>query len=197
MHAYDKLDGVFACSWALEAVVIHRMQAAVHADTDDTTAAPADAAAAAGSGPDFAGLSDAEHEASVEVPMDADVQLSRVQLMRLRMRRQLAAQLACSARNRVFLEEELDLLDVECGVGAFVNKFPPTINAGVRRVTVLLPCCSCVQHNRLTLFLTAASMASLKTRFSVSPSSEFFVVSCGKLLGCIRRNDVNSGVWQY
>jgi hypothetical protein len=40
-------------------------------------------------------------------------------------------------------------------------------------------------------------MASLKTRLSVSPNAEFFIVSCGRLLGCVRRNDVNSGVWQF
>ena len=62
--------------------------------------------------------------------MGADVQMSRVQLMRLRMRRQLDAQLACTAQKRVYLMEEVDLMDVEFGVGAFVNKYPPTINAG-------------------------------------------------------------------
>ncbi len=62
--------------------------------------------------------------------MGADVQMSRVQVMRLRMRRQLDAQLACTAQKRAFLMEEVDLMDVEFGVGAFVNKYPPTINAG-------------------------------------------------------------------
>lgn len=62
--------------------------------------------------------------------MGADVQLSRVQIMRLRMRRQLDAQLACTSQKRLFLAEEVDLMDVEFGVGAFVNKYPPTINAG-------------------------------------------------------------------
>ena len=62
--------------------------------------------------------------------MGADVQLSRVQIMRLRMRRQLDAQLACTSQKRLFLSEEVDLMDVEFGVGAFVNKYPPTINAG-------------------------------------------------------------------
>jgi hypothetical protein len=45
--------------------------------------------------------------------------------------------------------------------------------------------------------LLAASLASLKTRMSVSPNIEYFIVSCGKLLGCIRRNDDNTPMWQF
>jgi hypothetical protein len=132
---------------------------------------------------DFEGLADAETEAAVETPMGADVQLSptRVQTMRLRMRRQLDAQLACTSQKRLFLSEEVDLMDVELGVGAFVNKYPPTINAGESDGAHVL----------------VHGVVSLKTRMSVSPNMEYFIVSCGKLLGCVRRNDVNSGIWQF
>jgi hypothetical protein len=63
--------------------------------------------------------------------------------MRLRMRRQLAAQLACTAQDRAFLSEELDLLDLQVGVEAFVNKYPPTINAGECRVVRLTDRVTC------------------------------------------------------
>ena len=105
------------------------MQAAVANELEHAAAAPS-----AASAPDFSGLADADVEASVDVAAEADVQLTRVQLMRLRMRRQLAAQLACTAQYRAFLSEAVDLLDLQVGVGAFVNKYPPTINAGECRV---------------------------------------------------------------
>ena len=120
--------------------MIHRMQTTLlRAGLGDSeahssaAAATADAAAAASSGPDFAGLADADLEDStVETPHSADVQLSRAQAMRLRMRRQLDEQLACTSQKREFLSQEVNLMDVEFGVGAFVNKHPPTINAGER-----------------------------------------------------------------
>jgi hypothetical protein len=137
---------IFVHSWALEALVILRMQAAVRASLDDenssrdeaalspaSTTAPSaseSAPSAAGSCPDFEGLSDSDIEMPVEMPMGSDVQLSRVQLMRLRMRRQLGSQLASAARQHSFLSEKVDLMDVEAGVGAFANCYPPTINAG-------------------------------------------------------------------
>jgi hypothetical protein len=114
---------VTQCRWALEAVIIQRMQAAVRASQQE-------AAPTAVAGHDSAALADEEREAAVEAPLDADVQLTRVQQMRVRMRRQLATQLACTQQNRVFLNEELDLTDAQQGVGAFVSKYPPTINAG-------------------------------------------------------------------
>ena len=129
--------------------MIHRMQTTLlraglgDSETPSSAAAAtadADAAAAASSGPDFAGLADADLDNStVETPHSADVQLSRAQAMRLRMRRQLDAQLACTSQKREFLSQEVNLMDVEFGVGAFVNKHPPTINAGerwLRRVLV-------------------------------------------------------------
>ena len=64
----------------------------------------------------------------------ASTAAAQVQIMRLLMRRQLDAQLACTSHKRFFLSEEVDLMDVELGVGAFVNKYPPTINAGECRV---------------------------------------------------------------
>ena len=97
----DSLDSMqliaSAPRWALEALVIQRMQtalrsglaadgnpaAAAAAAAADVTAAAAGAAAsssAADSGPDFAGLTDADIETSVENPSSADIQLSRVQL---------------------------------------------------------------------------------------------------------------------
>ena len=147
--------------WALEALVIQRMQTALLASlgAEDKPVADAGAGAAgngadadvavssADSGPDFAGLADADIETSVENPSSSDIQLSRVQLMRLRMRRQLAAQLACTAQRRVFLMEQADLLDAEVGVGAFVNKYPPTVNAGKSSSGCVCACayvCLCV-----------------------------------------------------
>jgi hypothetical protein len=120
--------------------MIHRMQTTLlHAGLDGSeahnsaSASTVDAAAVVSSSPDFAGLADADVEdSSVETPHAADVQLSRVQAMRLRMRRQLDAQLACTAQKRMFLGQEVNLMDAEFGIGAFVNKHPPTINAGER-----------------------------------------------------------------
>ena len=153
----DSLDSMqliaSAPRWALEALVIQRMQTALRsglaadgnpaATAADATAAAA-SSSAADSGPDFAGLAEADIETSVENPSSSDIQLSRVQLMRLRMRRQLAGQLACTAQRRVFLMEHADLLDAEVGVGAFVNKYPPTVNAGERRLAYACACaCAC------------------------------------------------------
>jgi hypothetical protein len=175
----------------MQAALRSSLDSEVHGRTSIRAAAD-DAVAAAGSGPDFEGLADAQAEAAVESPIYgvADVQLSRVQQMRLRMRRQLDAQLACTVQRRAFLMEEVDLMDAELGVGAFVNKYPPTINAGH---TARARAFGYPHHTNNA----AASLLSLKTRMSVSPDMEYFIVSCGKLLGCIRRNDVNSGVWQY